>query len=287
MTPYLGYQSQRSILPVGQFRFAYVGFGPIGVGGLGSVYRVRIIQSNAYQMPTGTEWAVKRLNNKWNKHPAMRARFEREIAAVRRMAHSNIVTCHGENLPGGERFYVMPLFTSSVRRCIAGGGLRGDWCSVAEQGATLAKALQYAHDLGFIHRDLKPDNILFNPGQPLVIADWGLGYFVHKESQVLQQLTRGGMGTEYYCSLEQWGTGKCDGRGDIYSLGMTLDEWVTGRQRAITVGSGLDGDTTPDTSPGARHFNALLHAMTQMWKVHRPSSMRDVAIELSAAARAT
>ena len=89
---------------------------------------------------------------------------------------------------------------------------------------------------------------------------------MHRDSQVLQQLTVGGMGTEYYCSLEQWGTGKCDGRGDIYSLGMTLDEWVNGQQRKITVGAGLNGPTTADTGGGAQRFNALLRAMTQEFK---------------------
>ena len=116
-----------------------------------------------------------------------------------------------------------------------------------------------------------------------MIADWGLGYFVHVNSQVLRHLTRGGMGTEYYCSIEQWGTGKCDCRGDIYSLGMTLDEWVNGVQRSITIGSGIDGVTTNEMTNGARRFNALLRSMTQMFKNQRPASMRTVAAELRSA----
>jgi len=158
---------------------------------------------------------------------------------------------------------------------------------VAEYGTVLADALQYAHELGFIHRDLKPDNILFKPGRPLVIADCGLRYFVHRESVVLQQLTHGRMGMEYYCSSEQWTTGGCDGRGDIYSLGMTLDEWVTGYQRSISVGMGVVSDTTSDANIGARRFNALLQAMTRTARQQRPPSMRSVAIELRAAAQAT
>lgn len=273
-----------SRLPAGQFRFEYVGGAPIGAGGLGRVYRVRIVASNAAGVPEGSEWAVKVLNERWNRHPVMRARFEREIAALQRMFHPNIVTLHGENLPGGERFYVMPLFSTSVRRFIAQGGHCGDWRAVARLGVVLAEALLYAHGRGFVHRDLKPDNILFNPGGPLVIADWGLGYFVHKESVVLQHLTRGGMGTEYYCSPEQWATGKCDQRGDVYSLGMTLDEWVTGRQRPIAIGMGLDHDTVRDPSQGARRFNLLLRAMTKPNKAERPWSMQDVAAGLHAAA---
>ena len=274
----------RTRLPPGEFRFIQVGAGPIGVGGLGCVYRIRVTDSNARGIAVGSDGAMKRLNRKWNQHPEMRERFEREILTLQRMDHPNIVTCTGENLPGGERFYVMPLFANSVRAHIAANGFRGDWRAIARCGATLADALHYALGLGFIHRDFKPDNILFNDGGPLVIADWGLGYFVHRDSQVLQSLTRGGMGTEYYCSIEQWGTGKCDCRGDIYSLGMTLDEWVTGHQRRITVGSGIDGDSTRENSIGARRFNALLKSMTQTYKSQRPSSMNIVAAELRAAA---
>jgi len=272
-----------SRLPAGQFHLRFSPT-PIGRGGLGSVYEVVVIASNAAGMPVGSVWAAKKLNENWQSHPVMRARFEREIVAVRSMSHPNIVTCHGENLPEGERFYIMPLFSNSVRKFIAVGGLRGNWLKIAKLGAELADALQHAHERGLIHRDLKPDNILFNPGGPLVIADWGLGYFVHRHSLVLQQLTRGGMGTEYYCSIEQWGTGKCDCRGDIYSLGMTLDEWVTGRQRVIEIGGGVDGPSTLEASQGAAFFNEIIHVMTQVHKTNRPETMTVVAAALRRAA---
>lgn len=272
-------------LPLGQFRFAYVQTTPIGEGGLGRVDRIRITSSNALGKPVGSEWAVKRLNAKWASHPMMQQRFEREIAALKRMSHPNIITFEGENIPGGERFYVMRVFAHTLRKHIAGGALRGQWREIALHGANLADAMQYAHDQGFIHRDFKPDNVLFDAGCPLVIADWGLGYFVHKESQVLQHLTISGMGTAYYCSAEQWATGKCDCRGDIYSLGMTLDEWLTSRQRPITVGAGVaTAVLSSGRSVGANQFDTLLRKMTQFASRARPSNMRDVAAELRAVA---
>lgn len=271
-------------LPIGRFYFAYDGL--LGQGGLGRVDRIRVTASNATAKPIGSTWAVKRLNERWASHPAMHVRFEREISALRTMSHPNIITFEGESLPGQPRFYIMPVFATTLRRFVASGAWRGNWRSVARSGATLADALQYAHDQGFIHRDFKPDNVLFNSNGPLTIADWGLGYFVHKHSVVLQQLTVGGMGTEYYCSAEQWATGKCDTRGDIYSLGMTLDEWTTGRQRAISVGAGLPNDASPSssTSLGGRQFDAILRRMTSFASRTRPSTMREVAAALRAAA---
>lgn len=269
-------------LKAGQFRFDYVG-SSLGVGGLGRVDPIQITESNAVGMPVGSRWACKRLNEKWNLNPTMRERFEREIAALEKMSHENIVTCHGQNLPGGERFYLMPIYSSTLRKWIASRQKLGDWRFVASLGVSLAVALAYAHDLRFIHRDLKPDNILFNDKGPLVIADWGLGYFVHQNSIVLQQLTRGGMGTEYYCSLEQWTTGKCDQRGDIYSLGMTLDECVTGQQRTISVGAGITTSSTAMTGRGAKRFNDLIISMTQRMPERRPRTMEGVASELRAA----
>lgn len=270
-------------LPPGQFRFVPVS--ELGSGGLGHVDEIEIVASGAASKTIGSRWARKRLNARWNSHPDVRKRFEREISALKRMTHQNIVTYEGENLAGEERFYMMPVYSATLRKLIAGNTKQGDWRFAAEHGAILAGALSYAHGEGFIHRDLKPDNILFNHQGPLIIADWGLGYFVHRESKVLVQLTRGGMGTEYYCSLEQWNTGKCDERGDIYSLGMTLDELVTGTQRSITVGMGVRQPSVAPSSEGARRFNGLLQKMTEPLASSRPSNMGLVAEALRNALR--
>lgn len=258
-------------------RFRITSIVALGEGGFGRVDRVRITESNCHGKPVGSEWARKRLNDKWRQHPEAVERFRREIDAVQSMTHENIVGCEGTNLEGDEPFYLMPLYSSSVRRLIASHTGGTDWRHVAGWGAVLADALQYAHGMRRIHRDIKPENLLFNPEGPLTITDWGIGYFVHRASVVLTALTRGGMGTEYYCSREQWLTGKCDNRGDIYSLGMTLDEWTTGRQRTIAFGGGVSGPSAPPTSVGARLFNETIAAMTSPTAADRPSTMRTVA----------
>jgi serine/threonine protein kinase len=268
-------------LPFGRFNFHYLE--KLGEGGLGRVDKIRITASNAPGKEVGSEWACKRLNETWNQHPTMRERFEREIQALKRLSHPYIVKVEGENLPGGERFYLMPLYASTLRKYIDSGHGRGNWRLIASLGIQCAQAMSHAHVSGLVHRDIKPDNVLFNHGGTLVVADWGLGYFVHQFSKVLMPLTRGGMGTEYYCSLEQWSTGKCDHRGDIYSLGMSLDECVTGVQRNITVGFGINTPSSTEDSAGARYFNAVLQRMTSFLPDQRQVNMETVIQELQAA----
>ncbi len=271
------------MLPLNEFRFSIVR--DIGAGGLGTVDEIEIILTNCTQKPVGSRWARKRLNDRWKDEPTAQARFEREIAALRKMQHQAIVPFEGENLPGGQRFYVMPVYERSLRQRLAATPAGWHWREVAKFGGWIADAMAYAHDQGFIHRDLKPENILYDGSNNAVIADWGLGYFVHKESKVLQHLTRGGMGTEYYCSMEQWNTGKCGPTGDVYSLGVILAELITGRQNYMRgLGMGFNYDIiTNDNSDGARIINGLLRSMTELDPGRRPQSMYAVSAQLTQA----
>jgi serine/threonine-protein kinase len=252
----------------------------IGEGGFGFVDEVEVVAS-ACDLPIGSRWARKRLHAKWASDPTAQARLDREIEALQSMVHENIVSCDGHNLPGEERFYLMPIFSNSLRLLVAGGSKVGDWRFAAAQGVALADALAYAHDRNFVHRDIKPENLLFNANGPLTITDWGLGGFVHQHSRVLTHLTRGGMGTKYYCSVEQWANGTCDARTDIYALGMTLDELVTGVQRRLpAVGAGLSRFAPISSEPGVRALHAVLVKMTALTASGRLANMRAVAAEL-------
>lgn len=261
------------MIPFGQFRFNVIR--TVGEGGLGIVEEIRVTETNCtYQL--GAAFARKRLNEKWTVQPAARERFEREIAAIGKMSHTSIIAFKGENLPGNERFYVMPLYRQSLRDFIKLHAKGTEWRSVARFGARIADAMQHAHVLGYIHRDLKPENILLDDAENPVISDWGLGYFVHRDSKVLD-LTRGGMGTEYYCSLEQWRTGKCDERGDIYSLGVTLAELIRGSNRIpIVPGLGLEQDAVLRHASGSMELNLYLRRMTSVRPEGRPQSMSEV-----------
>jgi serine/threonine-protein kinase PpkA len=247
----------------------------IGAGGLGTVEEVKVTHSHGGP-PVGTRLALKRLGPQWVNDPTARERFEREIELLSRMSHPNIVSLAGVSLSPTERFYVMPLYERSLRDWIGRASAAASPVEVARFGERLSEALRYAHDLGFIHRDLKPENILLRGHSDMVIADWGVGQFIHKTSKVLD-LTVAGLGTEYYCSMEQWTTGRCDERGDIYSLGVLLAELAAGRRLPILpVGAGIRVDVVSAYTRGGPQLNAVLRKMTGAVPSMRYSSMAEV-----------
>ncbi|TQF13450.1 serine/threonine protein kinase [Myxococcus llanfairpwllgwyngyllgogerychwyrndrobwllllantysiliogogogochensis] len=273
-------------LQSGQCRFRVVRH--LGTGGLGRVDEIRIIESLNPSLPQGARFARKQLNEQWAREPTAKKRLAREIAALRQMEHPNIITLRGVSVFGGkDLFYVMDLCHQSSRDLLRNQRSSLPLRTVLKWGGDLSAALAYAHEEGFLHRDLKPDNILLTRHGTPVIADWGLGYFVHQTSRVLQPLTVAGMGTEYYCSREQWLTGKCGETGDVYSLGITLAEFARGEQVPLAteaVGSGITDDVVPVSSRGAAHFNSIIKRMTHPVPRRRIQTMEEVEVELRVAA---
>lgn len=258
----------------GQFHISFVR--RIGAGGIGSVDEVEVTRSSGVP-PVGTRLARKQLGPQWAQNPTMRERFEREIELLGKMAHPNIVSLAGVSVSSTERYYVMPLYSNSLRDTIAAAPRARSPIEVARFGVLLADALAYAHSMGFIHRDLKPENILLR-GSEVVIADWGIGRFIHKESKVLN-LTVGGLGTAYYCSAEQWANGgEGDVRVDIYSLGVLLAELAYGSQvPIIPVGAGIRVNVVSPTTREGQIFNGIIQKMTGVVPSLRYPSMSHVA----------
>jgi len=152
-------------------------------------------------------------------------RFIKEAQTISRLHHPNIVRVFETGRTPELRFMAMEFFPESLKQRIqARQRMEPDEAlAIANQ---VAAALFYAHGRGFIHRDIKPDNIMFRRDGTPVILDFGIARVLESTTQ----LTRSGMsmGTPRYMSPEQLNAKRADGRSDIYSLGVVLYEMLSG-----------------------------------------------------------
>ena len=158
-------------------------------------------------------------------HQALRERFVREARAAAALDHPGIVPVYSAAVTGDIAWFVMALVQgeSLARRLTRLGQLPTDearWIL-----AEIADALDYAHRSGLVHRDVKPDNILFDEDGNALITDFGIA-----TARFHQRLTMTGraMGTPHYMSPEQAMGKMVDGRSDIYAAGVLLYEMLVG-----------------------------------------------------------
>ena len=190
----------------------------LGQGGMATVYR-------AYDPLFEREVALKILKQELLANPQIRERFERETKIIAKLEHAAIVPVYDVGRDKDQLFFVM--------RYMAGGSLSDriqnksmTFTEIAYIIQRVAAALDYAHDKGVIHRDLKPGNILFDEYDNPYISDFGIA----KLSQASIKLTSSGIiGTPTYMSPEQAQGEDVDGRSDIYSLGVILFEMLSGK----------------------------------------------------------
>ena len=193
----------------------------IGRGGMGVVYRAR-------QRSLDREVALKLILHGTQASAADQARFKAEVAAAAQLDHPHIVPIYEVGADQGWQFFGMKLIEGqTLSQRIAAG-------PVPEREAVmlvmkLARAIQYAHEHGVIHRDMKPANILMDErGEPHV-SDFGLA----KRTATGASLTQTGaiLGTPSYMAPEQASGGRGDVGPlcDVYSLGAILYALLTGR----------------------------------------------------------
>ena len=192
----------------------------IGRGGMGVVYL-------AHEQSLQRAVAAKVLAPHLAQDEAYVARFVREARAVAQLDHPNIVTVHSVGEQDGLYYIAMQYVKGrSLAQLIREKGPL-DWRRALDITRQAAEALAEAHKQGIIHRDIKPDNIMVDETGRVRVMDFGLA----RAMAASTKLTADGaqLGTPMYMSPEQINGDPVDTRTDIYSLGVTLFEMLTGR----------------------------------------------------------
>lgn len=190
----------------------------IGGGGMANVY-------HAVHHQLGRSLALKVLHAHLAKEEEMRERFRREAEAAARLVHPHICGILDFGASPEGVYIVMPY--------LPGGSLADELARdrvveprrAAIIAAQMAVALDYAHRRGIVHRDVKPDNVLFDEDGYALITDFGIA-----TARFHARLTGTGraMGTPHYMSPEQAMGRLVDGRSDVYAVGVVLYEMLVG-----------------------------------------------------------
>ena len=197
----------------------------IGRGGMGVVYEAR-------QNSLDRKVALKVLPAHLTLHPAAVARFKREALTAAKLEHPSVVKVFAVGSEGDTHYFAMELIEgSSLDRLIERDreALVGERTPLERKVAMIidvADALAFAHEGGVVHRDVKPSNILVRQDGSTVLTDFGLA-----REDALPSMTTSGTfaGTPYYVAPEQalGNQSDIDARTDVFSLGVTLYEFVT------------------------------------------------------------
>ena len=201
--------------------------GLLGRGGMGIVYL-------GWQEELEREVALKVLSHNYNADPTMRKRFRAEARATAALHHRHIVPIYDYGESHGMLFFAMERVNGlsldkhiSAARRVDKNPLEP--LEVARRFAGVADALGLAHRRRLLHRDVKPGNILVAEDGTLALTDFGLAKALDHASMQLTSKGGGFLGTLHYASPEQALGRELTPASDLYSLGVTMFEAVTGR----------------------------------------------------------
>ena len=260
--------------------FRYEILEELGRGGMGIVFKAR-------DRRLGRVVALKRLPDSLRDHPKAVELFLREARAAAALNHTNIVTLFDAGQEDGTYYITMELLEGLPLQKILQKREHLSAAHVAKLGGQIATGLEYAHEEGVVHRDIKTANIFFTRKKVVKIMDFGLA----KMTEEVRRSTTVIGGTPYYMAPEQSAGEHVDHRADLYALGVTFFELLTG---ALPF---KDGDVAfhhrhtrpPDPRSRAEDIpDALAELVLQLLEKHpedRPRSAAAVCERLQSIAR--
>jgi uncharacterized protein (DUF342 family) len=258
----------------------------IGRGGMGVVYQA-LDQLNHRPV------AVKELrleNLSSADAEEMIARFQREARTAGLLQHTGIVSVYDFGQEGHEHYLIMELLEGKTLKDLLSEGYAFSELELLDILVQICDALEFAHQQGVVHRDIKPDNILITPQSQVKIMDFGIARMNTTEHFTLQTQAGTMLGTLSYMSPEQLqDSAMVDHRADIFSLGVMLYEIYTGRLpfEGESMGQTIMNILSQPLAPPQTHnpslrpeLNTLIERMLHKRRGERYQHMSDVAADI-------
>lgn len=189
----------------------------IGTGGMSDVYKAKCHKLNRYV-------AVKVLKQEFSENANFVSKFRTEAQAAAGMMHPNIVNVYDVGEEGGTQYIVMELVEGITLKQYIEKKARLSVKEAVSIAIQVSMGIEAAHKNRIIHRDIKPQNIMISKDGKVKVTDFGIAKAVTSNT-----ITSNVMGSVHYTSPEQARGGYSDEKSDIYSLGITLFEMLTGR----------------------------------------------------------
>ncbi|MCR4937501.1 MAG: Stk1 family PASTA domain-containing Ser/Thr kinase [Lachnospiraceae bacterium] len=189
----------------------------VGAGGMSDVFRAKDHKLNRFV-------AVKVLKQEFSENTEFRSKFRMEAQAAAGLMHANIVNVYDVGEESGSSYIVMELVEGITLKKYIEKKARLSVKEAVSIAIQVARGIEAAHNNHIIHRDIKPQNIIISKEGKVKVTDFGIA-----KAATSNTITSNVMGSVHYTSPEQVRGGFSDEKSDIYSLGITLFEMLTGR----------------------------------------------------------
>ena len=199
----------------------------VGQGGMSHVYRAR-------DLKMGRDVAIKVLKEEFSGNAEFVEKFNNEARSAARLTHSNIVAAYDTVDTDDMHYIVMELVEGITLKNYIARKTKLSNKETIGIAIQAAEGIAEAHRKGIIHRDIKPQNIIISKDGKVKVADFGIAKAASGDS-----MNQDVIGSAHYIAPEQAKTGEADARSDLYSLGITMYEMITGRLP-------YDGENTVD-----------------------------------------